>query len=238
MRSWGRSRPWRGSNARLFGEAATTFEAITRDPNAYRADDREVARDADAVSTDSLRAQQPFLVDFAPLGQSLAPATAELKAALPDINPAIEAGTRTLARTPSLNANLQKVMAALKDLSPRPMTNLALNALDRTVGTLNPMIRYLGPYVTVCNGWNYWWTYLSEHVSEATSFGFAQRALFIMPTPCSQQRRPRRAPPLPPTAASLTRRSAASSISTGQPTARRSPTRAPPTARPASADTR
>ena len=39
------------------------------------------------------------------------------------------------------------------------------------------MIKYLGPYQTVCNDWNYFWTYLSEHVSEQTNFGFAQRAL-------------------------------------------------------------
>ena len=42
------------------------------------------------------------------------------------------------------------------------------------------MVRYLGPYQTVCNDWNYWWTYLSEHVSEATSFGFAQRVLLML----------------------------------------------------------
>jgi hypothetical protein len=29
----------------------------------------------------------------------------------------------------------------------------------------------------VCDSWNYMWTYLSDHVSEATSFGFAQRVL-------------------------------------------------------------
>jgi hypothetical protein len=45
------------------------------------------------------------------------------------------------------------------------------------------MLRYLGPYVTVCNSWNYWWTFLSDHISEETSFGFAQRALFNQPNP-------------------------------------------------------
>jgi hypothetical protein len=29
----------------------------------------------------------------------------------------------------------------------------------------------------VCNDWNYMWTFLAEHISEATSFGFAQRVL-------------------------------------------------------------
>ena len=139
----------------------------------------------------SLKVQQPFLVDLATLGRKLTPATAELRAALPNINPAIEVGTRTLARTPSLNANLQQVMGALKSLAQAPGTNVAINALTSTVSTLNPMVRYLGPYQTVCDDWNYFWTYLSEHISEQTSFGYAQRALLNFGNPtAAQQRRP------------------------------------------------
>jgi virulence factor Mce-like protein len=163
-------------NSRLFTDMATTFEAISRDPNALESTISQSPPTLD-VSTDSLKAQQPFLADLATLGTNLTPATAELKAALPDINPAIEVGTKTLARTPSLNAKLQRLMSALKNLAAAPGTNIALNGLVSTVTILNPPIRYLGPYVTVCDYWNYWWTYLSEHVSEATSFGFAQRAL-------------------------------------------------------------
>ncbi|MGA9856923.1 MAG: hypothetical protein WBQ18_03620, partial [Solirubrobacteraceae bacterium] len=68
-------------------------------------------------------------------------------------------------------------MHGLQTLAQAPGTNVAVNALTGTVQTLNPMVRYLGPYQTVCNSWNYFWTYLSDHVSEATSFGFAQRVL-------------------------------------------------------------
>jgi phospholipid/cholesterol/gamma-HCH transport system substrate-binding protein len=168
--------PVAATNARLFTDMATTFEAISRDPAALEATIAE-SPSTEAISTDSLKVQQPFLVDFTTLGQNLTPATAELRAALPDINPALEIGATTLARTPALNADLQKVMTALKDLSQAPGTDLALNALTATVTTLNPMIRYLGPYQTVCDSWNYWWTFLSEHISEQTSFGFAQRAL-------------------------------------------------------------
>jgi virulence factor Mce-like protein len=164
------------TNARLFTEMATTFEAISRDPNALEATIAE-SPSTEQVSTDSLKVQQPFLVNLSALGRALAPATAELGAALPNINPAIETGTRTLARTPSLNANLQQVLDSLKKLSLAPGTNVAINALTSTVGTLNPMVKYLGPYQTVCDDWNYFWTYLSEHISEQTSFGFAQRVL-------------------------------------------------------------
>jgi virulence factor Mce-like protein len=170
------------TNIQLLGNAATTFSAITRDPNAY---EQTIARGPStlSVSTDSLRAQQPFLVDLETLGHNLVSPTKELGLALPDINPAIEAGTRTLKRTPSLNHKLQGVMNALKDLARNPGTNVALNALVDTTSTLNPMLRYLGPYVTVCNSWNYWWTFLSDHISEETSFGFAQRALFNQSNP-------------------------------------------------------
>jgi hypothetical protein len=164
------------TNVQLFSDAATTFAAISRDPGALEATIAE-SPSTEAVSTESLRVQQPFLVDFAELGRQLTPATAELRAALPDIDPAIEAGTRTLIRTPSLDSRLQGVMAALKGLAQAPGTNVAINALDSTVSILNPMLVYLGPYQTVCDDWNYFWTYLSDVFSEQTSFGFAQRAL-------------------------------------------------------------
>jgi hypothetical protein len=130
-----------------------------------------------SVSTDSLRVQRPFLADLTTFGHFMQPATASLRKALPVINPALEIGSRVLGRTPPLNTRLQQVMVALKSLATAPETNVALNALSSTVSTLNPMIRYLGPYQTVCDYWNYWWTYLSEHISEQTNVGFAQRAL-------------------------------------------------------------
>jgi virulence factor Mce-like protein len=170
------------TNARLFTDMATTFEAISRDPNALEQTIAESPSTED-VTTQSLKVQQPFLVDLATLGRALTPATAELGAALPDINPAIEVGTKTLARTPSLNANLQQVMTGLKNLSQAPGTNMAINALDSTVTTLNPMVKYLGPFQTVCDSWNYFWTFLSEHISEQTSFGYAQRALLNTANP-------------------------------------------------------
>ena len=160
----------------LFRDAATTFEAISRDPSALEATIRQSPSTED-VTTASLKVQQPFLVDLNTLGVAFTPASAALNASLPNINPAIEAGTRTLARTPSLNANLQQVMQALQNLSQAPGTNVAINALTSTVSTLNPMLKYIGPYQTVCDDWNYFWTYLADLVSEKTTFGTAQRAL-------------------------------------------------------------
>jgi virulence factor Mce-like protein len=164
------------TNARLFTDMATTFAAIGHSPSDLENTIR-LSPSTEAVSTQSLKVQQPFLVDLANLGTNLGPATAELHAALPDINPAIETGTKVLVRTPSLNANLQQVMKALDNLARAPGTNVAINGLTSTVQTLNPMVKYLGPYQTVCDYWNYFWTYISDTFSEQTSFGTSQRAL-------------------------------------------------------------
>jgi virulence factor Mce-like protein len=168
--------PVAARNADLFRQMATTFAAISRDPQDL---EQTISQSPSTLSvgTDSLRVQQPFLVDLTSVGTNLQPATSALEAALPQVNPAIEAGTSTLARSPALDAKLQQLMNALKTLAQAPETNVAVNALTATVQTLNPMIRYLGPYQTACDYWNYWWTYLSEHISALTSYGYAQRAL-------------------------------------------------------------
>ena len=147
-------------------------------PGRSEGDDRESPATLQ-VSTQSLAAQQPLLTDLTTFGNNMTPATQSLKVALPILNPALEQGTQVLGRTPPLNQRLQETMQALQTLAAAPGTNVALNALVDTVQTLNPMVRYLGPYQTVCDDWNYWWTYLAEHISEATAFGFAQRAMLM-----------------------------------------------------------
>jgi virulence factor Mce-like protein len=171
--------PVSNTAAKLFGDQATTFQAISQSPTDLEQTIRFSPPTLD-VSTESLKVQQPFLADLATFGKFLAPATAELGAALPNINPAIEAGIKVLPRTPSLNANLEAVLAALKSLALDPGTNLAINGLTSTVTTLNPTIRYLGPFVTVCNDWNYLWVSFADMFSQQTDFGTSQRALAMV----------------------------------------------------------
>jgi hypothetical protein len=128
-----------------------------------------------------LRVQQPFLTDLTTFARYMQPASADLRAALPQLNPALEAGIRVLPRTPSMNAKLEAVLSALKRLALDPGTNMALNGLTQTVGVLNPIMRYEGPFVTVCNTWNYFWVELADVVSEGTTYGNAQRALLMFP---------------------------------------------------------
>jgi hypothetical protein len=125
----------------------------------------------------SFRVQRPFLRELALFSEDFSGATQELRGALPDINPALETGTRIQRRVPELNKKLEDTFAALEDLTSAPSTNAALRALTATVTTLNPQLRFYGPYVTVCNAPNYFFTYLAEHFSEPDTIGQSQRAL-------------------------------------------------------------
>jgi ABC-type transporter Mla subunit MlaD len=164
------------TNSRLFTDEATTFAAISHSPSDLEATIRFSPPTLE-VSTASLRVQRPFLADLTRFSDYMAPATAALRDALPNVNPALLAGVRVLPRTPGMNQELEGVLRALKSLTQDPNTNVAVNGLGATVNTLNPTLRYLGPFVTVCNGWNHFWVYLADLVSEQTNFGMAQRAL-------------------------------------------------------------
>jgi len=168
--------PVAGVNARLFTDMKTTFEAISRDPAALQATISE-SPPTEQVGTTSLRVQRPFLNDTADFSHDLRFATRELRAALPDINPALETGTPVLRRTVAMNQALKGALAAARDLIRAPGTNTALRGLVATVMTLNPQLKYLGPYQTVCDYWNYFWTRAAEHFSEGDPSGEAQRAL-------------------------------------------------------------
>ena len=170
------------TNSQLFTDMATTFGAISRNPQDLEATIAESPSTLD-VSTNSLETQQPFLTDLTTFGNLTAPASASLNQALPQLDPAVEEGTAALKQTPSLNSKLQQAMGQLKSLALAPGTNVAINGLSSTVSTLGPMVKYLGPYQTVCDYWNYWWTFLSEHVSEQTNVGFAQRVLLNVANP-------------------------------------------------------
>jgi virulence factor Mce-like protein len=163
------------TNSQLFTDMATTFEAISRSPQALEATIQKSPPSEDE-GIRSFKVQRPFLRDLADFSTDLKGATHELRGALPIINPALEEGTPVLRRSVGLNRRTASAFTALRDLVRAPTTNAALTGLAETVGVLNPLVRFLGPYQTVCNGWNYFWTFLGEHISERDVTGTAQRA--------------------------------------------------------------
>ncbi len=162
--------------AALFTSMADTFEALGRDEDALK---DLIAKSPSTMDTgvSSFRVQRPFLDDLTAFSSDFSGATEELRAALPPLNGAVEVGTPVQKRAVKLNDELAKTLGSVRELAEAPGTNAALRGLTATVTTLNPQMRFYGPYVTVCNSWNYFWTYLAEHFTEQDSTGQAQRAL-------------------------------------------------------------
>jgi virulence factor Mce-like protein len=163
-------------NAALFTSMADTFEALGRHPQALK---DLIAKSPSTLDTAvaSFQVQQPFLDHLTAFSRDFAGATHELRGALPPLNDAVRVGTPVQQRLPTLNDETRKTLNTLRDVAEQPGTNAALRGLTATVTTLNPQLRFYGPYVTVCNSWNYFWTYLAEHFSEPDTTGSAQRAL-------------------------------------------------------------
>ena len=165
-------------NAEFFGNAATAFAAIARDPEALRATITESAQ-LFTEAPSLLRRERPFLTEFTTLSNRLNPGFRQLRVAIPTLNDAIRVGTRVLPRTPPINRKLQGVMVSLKKLVQQPSTKTTLQRLKETFDTAKPLAQWVAPAQTVCNYWNYWFTMLPEHLSERDQIGFQQRVALI-----------------------------------------------------------
>jgi hypothetical protein len=97
--------------------------------------------------------------------------------ALPPLNRALGAGKDVLPRTVDLNQRTQDVLQALDDLARNPNTFLALKDLTTTVAVTAPLLEFVAPYQTVCNGPVYFFTGLGGHLSEDVKGGTVERIL-------------------------------------------------------------
>jgi phospholipid/cholesterol/gamma-HCH transport system substrate-binding protein len=162
--------------ARGFTGMADTFGALSRDREALKETIAKGPATMD-VGTRSLRVQRPFLTDLAGLSADLNGATVELRRALPPANRALAAGIPVLPRSVALSDRLARTLDATRDLAVAPTTNGALRGLTATVATLQPTLRYVGPFVTVCNSWNQFWTFVAEHFTAPDETGEVERIL-------------------------------------------------------------
>jgi virulence factor Mce-like protein len=170
------ARPVADRYAHSFTAGADTFEAWSRDPGALQ-DTIEKSGPTMEAGTRSLRTQRPFLVALRDFSVALDGAAQEMPRALPRIIPALERGVPVLRRSPEVNDELRAMLAQLEDTMRFPGTGSAFRGLTATMDTLNPTLRFLGPYVTVCNYFNYSWTHVAEHLSEPDPTGTSQRTL-------------------------------------------------------------
>jgi len=162
--------------AALFTSMADTFEALGRDEGALKQTISDSPPTMD-VAIESFRVQRPFLANLEGFGEDFAPATAELRGALPTLNRAVDVAIPVNRRAPDFNEETGKTLDQLRELAQAPGTLPGVRGLGATIQTLNPQMKFYGPFVTVCNSPNYFFTYLAEHFSEPDSTGSAQRAM-------------------------------------------------------------
>src|SRR4051794_37887763 len=146
--------------ARGFTGMADTFGALSEDPQALQ-DAIAATPSALDEGISSLPQIRSFTDSLASISDEVAGSAHALEVSLPAINSAIAAGIPVLPRVPQFTEDLEGSLRALRDLAKSPTTDLALAGLTSTMQTLNPTLRYVGPYVTVCNDFNYWWTFLA-----------------------------------------------------------------------------
>jgi ABC-type transporter Mla subunit MlaD len=162
--------------AHSFGAGADTFEAWSRRPQRIRQTIRENAP-ALRAGIRSFRVQRPFLADTARFSRALRSAAAVMPTALPKVTDALQTGTPVLRKAPPVNRELGETLTTLQRLAAAPETMFALRGVTRLVDIVHPLIRFVGPYVTVCNYWNYAWTNVGEHLTEPDPTGGSQRTL-------------------------------------------------------------
>jgi virulence factor Mce-like protein len=160
--------------ARGFTGMADTFDALSRDPDALRDAIASTPATLDE-GISSLPDTRPFLARLASISDEVSGTAQELRRSLPPVNRALSAGIPVLKRTPEFTDDLQGSLRALRDLAKSPTTDMTLAGLTSTMKTLNPTLRYVGPHVTVCNYFTYFWTFLADHISDEDATGTIQR---------------------------------------------------------------
>ncbi len=165
-------------NAEQFTNMAIAFKALSSDPEALK-DAISSAPPALAAGIRSLPVQRPFLRDFAIAQRLLRPGVRQLRLALPNLNDTLKVGTPVLLRTPPVNVQLQGVFGALENLVDNPSTAVSLNRLGDTFTSARSAGEKIVPVETVCNYWEYWFTFLPEHLSARDQVGFSQRVGLI-----------------------------------------------------------
>jgi virulence factor Mce-like protein len=157
-----------------FDSMAETFDAITEDVDAYQA---TIAESPETLRTgiEELPRQRPFLRRLAAISDEMRAAARQVRVSAPPLSSALAAGTRVLPQTPPFNRQLADTLEEAQSLAESPLTNPTINGLVATTQTLRPTLRWVGPHITVCNYWNYWWTLMADHLSEEEATGTLQR---------------------------------------------------------------
>jgi virulence factor Mce-like protein len=164
--------------AELFTNMAITFGALSEDPQALK-DTISSGPPTLSEGTTALRQQRPFLTDFADLNRRLLPGLVALRQTLPTLNDALSVGAPVLARSPSVNQKLGQTFVQLRSLVRQPQTKTSLLRLRETFDQAAPAATFIAPFQTVCNYFNYFFTWLPEHLTQRDDLGTTQRVAIV-----------------------------------------------------------
>jgi virulence factor Mce-like protein len=160
--------------AELFTNMATSFAAMSSDPEALR-DSISEGVPLLAEGTTDLRSSRPFMADTADLMARLRPGVRALRAALPTFNSALSVGAPVLRETPPVSRELRRVFRRLDSVVRQPQTKTTLLRLRDTFGSAAGAATYLAPFQTVCNYWNYFFNNFANALSEPAGEGTTLR---------------------------------------------------------------
>ena len=164
--------------AEQFAFAAIAFRAISADPEALK---DAITEGVPALETGIrvLPAQQVFLHNLGTLAAELNPGARDLRATLPLLNEAIDIGTPVLRDSPPVNRRLRAALRELNQLVSQPSTRITLMRLGETFDYAKPLARYVVPAQTVCNYFNYWFTFLPGGITDRDQVGHAFRQTLV-----------------------------------------------------------
>jgi phospholipid/cholesterol/gamma-HCH transport system substrate-binding protein len=167
------------TQAALFVNLDTTFRALSNVARPYI--QQSIVNGPPALE-EAIRAfpqQRPFLRNSELLFAELRPGIRALRSAAPDLADAFEIGTKTLKRTPAMNAELKPTFAALQRFAEDPLVVLGVQDLTNTAQLLNPTVAFLTPAQTICNYATVWFRNVASLLSEGDKNGTGQRFIVV-----------------------------------------------------------
>ncbi len=76
-----------------------------------------------------------------------------------------------------MNEDLEDAMVELEELVDHPSTKVTLVRLGDFFDEVNSAAQFIVPYQNVCNYWNFWFQYLTDHFASQDAFGSAERLI-------------------------------------------------------------
>lgn len=161
-----------------FAFAARAFRAISADEELFA----EAIAEAPLTYETGIRllpSQRAFLARVETFARLMRPGARDLRVTLPVLNDALEQGAPVLRRSPPVNRRLRAALRELDQLVAQPTTRLTLTRLGETFTMARPLARYVVPAQTVCNYFNYWFTFLPGGLSERDHVGHSLRQALV-----------------------------------------------------------